>query len=261
MQEAKENDLAHELLGEVHGADVLFLQLVADGFVLGRDFSEFLLNLLEQLAVPGEKHLGDRFDAEGLFDLRERGVVLRVLKQAEKPGLCRMATLAFADDVGEAAGGREARFDADFARFLLDSRILHLDVGEAPLPFRGRNERDEGSVFLLTLLQVVGHEIADAGSGALQLGFLGEVNDENVEFFVIGGSVCAKTLEALDVRFESVLDVLAVSREHLRFVELVEQVEREIAEAGFVERLREGLGNEGARLLRVHNRAGLFLTR
>ena len=47
--------------------------------------------------------------------LRQRGVVLGVLEQVEKSGLRGVATLAFADDVGETAGGREARLDADLA--------------------------------------------------------------------------------------------------------------------------------------------------
>ena len=115
LQEVEEHNLAHELLGEVHGADVLLLELVADGLVFGREFLQRRFNLAEQLGVLVEELLGDGFDAEGVFELRQRRVVLGVLKQVEKAGLRGVATLAFADDVGEAAGGCELRLHANLA--------------------------------------------------------------------------------------------------------------------------------------------------
>ena len=42
LDEVEEHDLAHELLGEVDGADVLLLELIADGFVFGREFFQRL---------------------------------------------------------------------------------------------------------------------------------------------------------------------------------------------------------------------------
>ena len=86
--------------------------------------------------------LGDGLDVEGFFDVAQAWVVLGVLEQAEKAGLRRVAAFALADDVGETPGGREASFNANFAGVVLDGGIFHLDVGEAPLPFGGRDERD-----------------------------------------------------------------------------------------------------------------------
>jgi hypothetical protein len=37
LQEVEEHNLAHKLFGEVHGADVLFFELVSDAFVLGHE--------------------------------------------------------------------------------------------------------------------------------------------------------------------------------------------------------------------------------
>ncbi len=172
LQEVKEHDLAHELLGEVHGADVLLLEFVSDGFVFGREFFQRLVNLSEQLGVFVEELPSDGLDAEGVFDLRERRIVLRVLQQAEKAGLRGVATLALAHDVGEAASGRQARLDADATGLGLDGGILHLDVGEPPLPFGGRDERDEGSVFFVAGLEMVGNEITNSSARALQLRLL-----------------------------------------------------------------------------------------
>ena len=68
LEEVEEHDLAHELLGEVHGVDVLGLELVADGLVFGDQFLERRFDVAEQLGVFVEEFLGDGLDAEGVFD-------------------------------------------------------------------------------------------------------------------------------------------------------------------------------------------------
>ena len=68
LQEVEEHDLAHELLGEVHGADVLGLEFVADGRVFGGELLERRRNVAEQLGVLVEEFLGDGLDAEGFFE-------------------------------------------------------------------------------------------------------------------------------------------------------------------------------------------------
>src|SRR3989442_14529924 len=47
LEEVEENNLAHQLLGELHGADFLLFELVADSFVFGREFFQCLVNLAE----------------------------------------------------------------------------------------------------------------------------------------------------------------------------------------------------------------------
>ena len=79
-----------------------------------------------------EEFLGDGFDAEGVFELRERGIILGILQQIEKARLRRVATFALADDVGKAAGRRQVRFDGDFAGFSLLGLCL---FAKLPDPF------------------------------------------------------------------------------------------------------------------------------
>ena len=69
LEEVEEDDLAHELLGKVHGVDVLGLELVADGLVLLDEFFQRLVNVPEQLGILLEEFLGDGLDAEGFFDV------------------------------------------------------------------------------------------------------------------------------------------------------------------------------------------------
>ena len=85
---------------------------------------EFVFEVEEQRLVLLEKLLGDGLDAEGVFDLRQRGMILGVLEQVEKPALRGVATLAFADDVGTAAGRRELGLHANLAVFA--SRRRHI---------------------------------------------------------------------------------------------------------------------------------------
>ena len=105
------------------------------------------------------------------------GVILGILKQIEKSALRGVATLALADDVGKSPGRRQARLDANLAGLFFDGGVFHLDVGEAPLVFRGRDERDEGGFLFVAGLEMVGDEIADGGAGAFQFGFIREVDD------------------------------------------------------------------------------------
>ena len=253
LQKVEEHDLAHELLGEVHRAGVPGLEFLADDRVLGGELPERRLDVTEQRGVLVEEFPGNGLDAEGFLDLGQLGVILGVLEQPEKAGLRGVATLALADDVGEAAGRRQPRLDTDLAGLGFDGGILHLDEGEAPLAFGGGDERHEGGVFAVALLEVVGDEVADGGAGALQLGIAGQVDDQHVELFILGRGVSAKTLETGDVGLESVFDIGGTPRLRLRLVELVEQVAAEFEELGSVERLREGFGDAGAGLLGVHN--------
>ena len=87
------------------------------------------------------------------------------------------------------------------------------------MPFGGRDERDEGGVLLVAGLEMVGDEVADGGAGALQLGFVGQVDDQHVELFVVGRRVRAEALEAVDVGLEGVLDISGVPLLRLGLVE------------------------------------------
>ena len=144
------------------------------------------MDLAEQLGVLGEEFLGDGLDAEGLLDFAPARGRLGVLEQVEKAGLRGVAAFAFADDVGETTGGREPGLHADLAGFLFDGGVFHLDVGEPPLRFRRRDERDECGVLFVAGLEMVGDEVADGGAGALQFGFVGQMDDQDIELLVVG---------------------------------------------------------------------------
>ena len=115
--------------------------------------------------------------------------------------------------------------------------------------FGRRDERDEGGVFFVSGLEMVGDEVPDGSAAALQFGFVRQPDNQNVEFFVVGRRVCTKSLVTLDVTFEGVLDVSRVPLLRLGCVELVQQVYGEVVEARLVECLRKCLGNECAGLL------------
>ena len=99
---------------------------------------------------------------------------------------------------------------------------------------------------------MVGYKITDGGAGALQFRFVGEVNNQHIQFFVFGRGVSAEALEALDMPPECFLDVLAVAGKGLGFVQAVEQVQREIMKTYFIEGLGEGLADEVVGLVAVH---------
>ena len=58
--------------------------------------------------------------------------------------------------------------------------------------------------------------------------------------------------------FEGILDVGGVPRLRLGFVNVVEQIDGEVAEASLVKGLRERLTNEGPGLSAVHRSVTLF---
>jgi hypothetical protein len=90
--------------------------------VVGGQLLEGGVHITKQASVLIEEFLCDGLDAEGVFELRQRGEILGVLEQIQEPSLRGVATLALADDVGEPEGRREARLDINFARFGLDRR-------------------------------------------------------------------------------------------------------------------------------------------
>jgi len=45
---------------------------------------EALMNFFEELGVSWQRLLGDRFDAEGFFDVGQHGIVIRVCRRARK---------------------------------------------------------------------------------------------------------------------------------------------------------------------------------
>lgn len=108
LEKVEEHNLAHELLREVHGLDLLLLELVAYGFVFRCQLFQRGVNVLKELPILSEEFLRDGLNAEGIFDTRERRVMFRVLEQIEKAGLRSVAALAFADDVGKPAGGGQS---------------------------------------------------------------------------------------------------------------------------------------------------------
>jgi len=126
------------------------------------------MNFFEELGVSGKELLGDRFDAEGFFDVGQHGIVIRVLQEGEKAGLSGVAAFALANQIREPAGGRELRVDANFAVLVLNGSVFHLHVGEAPLLFGRRDEGDEGSVLFIAHFEMVGDEIPNGGASALE---------------------------------------------------------------------------------------------
>ncbi|MFH0341544.1 MAG: hypothetical protein ACHBNF_05300 [Chromatiales bacterium] len=84
---------------------------------------------------------------------------------------------------------------------------------------------------------MIGHEVADRGAGAFELRLFREVDDQDIEFLVVGRCVRAKPLIPLDVVLEGVLDVLGVPTLRFGLVNAIEQVDGEVAEPGLVERL------------------------
>ena len=133
LQEVEEDDLPHEFLGKVGGADIFGGEFRADGFVLLREVVEFVFEVVEERIVLPEELLGDGFDAEGVFDLRQRGTILGFLEQVEKARLRGVAAFALADDVGTAAGGRETFFDGDLSSLGVTlGFVFHADKGKPP---------------------------------------------------------------------------------------------------------------------------------
>ena len=204
-----------------------------------------------KLDVLFKEFFGDGLNAERFLNVQEFWIGLRILQQVKEPGLCCMAAFPFADDVRETAGRREPGFHADLTGFL-DGGIFHFDIGKPPLFLGWRHKCDESGILFVPRLEVVSHEVADGGSGALQFVFPGQVNDQNVQFLIVGRGVGAKPFVTVDMVLEGILDILAVPGRRLGFVNVVQQVGSEVVESGLVEGLHERLANKGASLVTVH---------
>ena len=75
-----------------------------------------------------------------------------------------------------------------------------------------------------SLFKVVGDEVSDGRAGALQFGFVGEVDDKHVKLFVIGRRASPEAFKAVDVGFAGVFDVSGVPLRGPRFIKSVQQV-------------------------------------
>ena len=153
LEEVEEHDLAHELLGEVHGVDALGLELIADGLVLGGQFFERRFNVAEQLGVLLKNSLVTASTLKASSISRQRGISLGVLEQIEKAGLRGVAAFALADDVGETPGRGEPRFHANLAGVFFDGGVFHLDVGEAPVASEGETKATRAASFSSRVLR------------------------------------------------------------------------------------------------------------
>ena len=89
LEEVEEDDLAHEFLGEVHGADALGLEFLADGLVLGDQFFQRFVDLAEQLGVLVKNSLVTASTLNASSMSRQRGSVLGILKQSRGIGSAR----------------------------------------------------------------------------------------------------------------------------------------------------------------------------
>ena len=162
-----------------------------------------------------------------------------------------MATLIFADDVGEASGGRETCLDGDLPGLGVALRfVFHADKGEPPRARIGRNEGDKsGFLAAVTAFQFVRDEIAERGAGAFQFPRFGGVNNQHVGEFTVGGFVSAKSRTTADVRRKG------IGHGHRRgfgFIEAVQEFFNKVMEASLVESLRKSFGDECASLFRLH---------
>jgi hypothetical protein len=180
LQKVQEDNLSHEFLGEVGGADFLGGEFSTDGLVLFGEVVEFVFEVEEQRLVLFEEFLGDGLHAEGVLDLRQRWMILCVLEQIEKTTLRRVAAFAFADNVGTAARRGKLGLHTHLAVVLLDGDVFHFDVGKTPLLFRGRHERNEGGLLAVLGFEMIGDEIADGGAGTLQFGFRRQMDNNYV---------------------------------------------------------------------------------
>ena len=187
------------------------------------------MDVLKKRHITLKEFVGDGFDAKRLFDILQPRILVCLLQQAEKPGLGGMAALSLANQIGEAAGGRQALFDADLARILLDRGILHLHIGEAPLLFGRRNERHQRGVLLVALLEMVGHEIAGGGARPLQLRISGQMDDQNIKLPLIRGGIGSQPFVTVDMLLEGILDVLRGPLLGLGFVHAVQDVQRKLS--------------------------------
>jgi len=178
------------------------------------------MNVFEKFHIAFEEFLGDGLDTKGLLNIRKFGIGFRVLEQGEKSCLRRMATLAFSHDVREAACRGEPGLHADpsaslrtgFAGFLFHGSVFHLDIGKAPLFFRRRHKGNKGCVLFIACFEVMCDKITDGGARPCQLGFIGQMNNQNIQFIIIGCSVGAEPFVAVDMVFEGGLNIRAVPR-------------------------------------------------
>ena len=71
LEEVKKDNLPHELLGEVGGADLLGSEFRADGSVLPHEVVKVVYEVKKQHLVLLEELLCDRLDAEDILKFRQ----------------------------------------------------------------------------------------------------------------------------------------------------------------------------------------------
>ena len=207
LEKVEEDNLAHQFLGKVHRVNTLACELVTDCLVLGREFFECGVDLTEQLRVFREELFGDCLDAERILNACKEWVSPGVSQQVEKTSLRCVAAFTLSDDVRKAASRRQPCLDANLPGLFRNRGVFHLDVGEPPCVLRRRYERNQCRVLFIPFLEVIGNEITDGGTRPFQLGFGGQVNDQHIQRFFTGRSVCPQPLIAVNMVFEGVLDV------------------------------------------------------
>ena len=92
---------------------------------------------------------------------------------------------------------------------------------------------------------MMGNKIPDGSASPCQLGFIGQMNNQNIQFIIIGCGVGAEPFVAADVVFEGGLDIRAVPPLGLGLINPVQQIDGKILESSLVEALGKGLSNEG----------------
>jgi len=118
--------------------------------------------------------------------------------------------------------------------------------------FRRRNEGNEGGVFFVSCFEVMGNKITDGGAGARQFGSCRQMDDQDIQLLIIGRSVGAEPLVTGYMVFEGVLDIATAPCLGFGCVDLVQQVDGKVLEAGLVKALGKSLANERVRLIAIH---------
>ncbi|MEX0804059.1 MAG: hypothetical protein WD688_12185 [Candidatus Binatia bacterium] len=99
---------------------------------------------------------------------------------------------------------------------------------------------------------MVRHEVTDRGARTLKFRVSREVNDQDVQFVVIGTCVSTKSFISLNVFPESVFNVLAVPYGRFLFVDPIKQITAEFKILAFIKRAGEGLLDKRGGLIPVH---------
>ena len=113
----------------------------------------------------------------------------------------------------------------------------------------GETKATSAASLLVARLEMVGDEIADGGAGALQFGFVGQVDDQHVELSSSGDVYVPRRSKRCDVVLEGVLDVVEFHTCALDSSMSLSRLRLNSRKRALLNGLRKRLGDEGAGLL------------